>query len=135
MLKYIIAYFATAAVFMTIDFIWLSQVARRFYAESLGNLLLDRPNIPAAAGFYAVYVVGIVFFAISPALKTGSAQTALMYGALFGFFTYATYDMTNYATLRNWPIFMSVVDVIWGTFLAGISAMSGYLIVRSIIGE
>ena len=135
MLKYIIAYFATAVVFMTIDLIWLSQVAKRFYAESLGELLLERPNIPAAAGFYAVYVVGIVFFAISPALKTGSAQTALVYGALFGFFTYATYDMTNYATLRNWPLFMSVVDVIWGTILAGISALSGYLIVRSIVGE
>jgi uncharacterized membrane protein len=128
--KYFLAYIATLTVFLTIDFIWLSQIARKFYADALGNLLLEKPNIPAAAGFYAVYVVGIVIFAISPAMKSGSAQTALIYGALFGFFAYATYDMTNYATLRNWPISVAVVDIVWGTCLTGFSAFLGYLVTR-----
>lgn len=135
MFKYFIAYIATATVFLAIDFIWLSQVARKFYVDALGDLLLERPNIAAAAGFYAVYAAGIVFFAVLPAMKSGSALTALTHGALFGFFAYATYDMTNYATLRHWPISVTVVDIIWGTALTGISAFFGYLITRQFIGS
>ncbi len=86
----------------------------------------------AAAGFYAIYVVGIVIFSIAPALRTESATTALVYGALFGFFAYATYDMTNYATLRNWPLEVSLVDTAWGTCLTGVSALLGYLATRFI---
>ena len=81
----------------------------------------------AAAVFYAVYVVGIVIFAVAPALRETSAGTALVYGALFGFFAYATYDMTNYATLRNWSLTVSLVDTAWGTALTGASALLGYL--------
>ena len=134
MSKYFFAYLATATVFLAIDFIWLSQVARKFYVDALGDLLLERPNIAAAAGFYAVYAAGIVFFAVLPAMKSGSALTALTHGALFGFFAYATYDMTNYATLRHWPVSVTVVDVLWGTVLTGFSAFSGYLIMRQLTG-
>lgn len=130
MAQYLTAYGVTAAVFLGIDFIWLSQVARSFYFERLGDLLLDKPNLGAAAAFYAIYVVGIVIFSVAPALRTESATNALVYGALFGFFAYATYDMTNYATLRNWPLEVSLVDIAWGTCLTAVSALLGYLATR-----
>ncbi|MEM5585438.1 DUF2177 family protein [Roseibium sp. AS2] len=126
----VIAYFATALVFLAIDFVWLTQVATRFYYDRLGHLLMDKPNLVAAGLFYILYVVGIVVFAVAPALKGESIATALIYGALFGFFTYATYDLTNFATLRNWPLAVVAVDVAWGTFLAGFSAGAGYYLTR-----
>lgn len=127
MLNYVIAYAVTAVVFFVVDFIWLSQVAKRFYFDRLGDLLLDKPNIGAAALFYLMYVVGIVIFAVMPGLKSGSVLMALGYGALFGFFAYATYDMTNYATLKNWPLEVVVVDIAWGVFLTGTAATLGFL--------
>jgi uncharacterized membrane protein len=130
MIQYLTAYAATALLFLGLDFIWLSQVARSFYFDRLGGMLLDKPNLGAAAAFYCVYVIGIMIFAVAPALRSESAMTALVYGALFGFFAYATYDMTNYATLRNWPIAVSLVDIAWGTFLTGLSAFGGYLVTR-----
>lgn len=134
MVQYLTAYAVTAAVFLGIDFVWLSKIAKRFYFERLGDLLLEKPNIGAAVAFYAIYVVGIIIFAVVPALREQSAATALVYGALFGFFAYATYDMTNYATLRNWSLTVSLVDIAWGTFLTGISAWLGYLGTRAITG-
>ena len=132
MAQYLAAYGFTAAIFLVIDLIWLSQIAKKFYSERLGDLLLDKPNMGAAAGFYAIYVVGIIIFSVAPALHAGSPTTALTYGALFGFFAYATYDMTNYATLRNWPLEVSLVDTAWGACLTGVSALLGYLLTRLI---
>lgn len=131
-MHYVFAYIATAVVFFAIDFVWLSKVSKAFYADRIGHLLLDKPLLGAAAAFYAVYVIGIVIFAVAPALKDGSGLTALMYGALFGFFAYATYDMTNYATLKDWSLTVSIVDTLWGTFLTGISAYLGFLGARLI---
>lgn len=127
MSKYLIAYGATALVFFAIDFVWLSQVATRFYFSRIGHLLMEKPNMVAAAMFYFIYIAGIVFFAVNPALKTGSMTTALLHGALFGFFAYATYDFTNYATLKNWPLSVVIVDISWGVFLTGTSAALGFL--------
>jgi len=98
-------------------------------------LLLDKPNLTVAAVFYAIYVIGVVIFAVAPALQTGSWKTALIYGALFGLFTYGTYDMTNLATLKNWSVTVAIVDIIWGTVLTGASALLGYLIVSRLIGN
>ncbi len=133
MLQYLIAYALTALVFFAIDFVWLSRVARDFYFSRLGDMLLDTPRMGAAAAFYAIYVVGIVIFAVAPALRTDSLATALVFGASFGFFTYATYDMTNYATLKNWPVSIVVVDIIWGTVLSGVSAAIGYWATRLVV--
>ena len=130
MAQYLAAYGFTATVFLVIDLIWLSQIAKAFYFERLGDLLLDKPNLAAAAAFYAIYVVGIIIFSVAPALRADSATSALTYGALFGFFAYATYDMTNYATLRNWPLEVSLVDIAWGTCLTGVSALIGYTLTR-----
>lgn len=127
MLQNVIAYSVTVVVFLALDFVWLSQVAKPFYTANLGHLLRDSPNLAIAAGFYAIYVIGIIIFAVSPALQSGSAEKALLYGALFGFFAYATYDITNYATLKNWPMSVTLVDLAWGTFVTGLSAYLGAL--------
>lgn len=130
MLKFVTAYAATALVFLAVDFVWLSRLANRFYTDNLGHLLMEKPNLPAAGLFYAFFAVGIVFFAVAPALKAESLGTAVLSGALFGFFAYATYDVTNYATLRDWPVVVVAVDVAWGTFLSAISAAAGYGLAR-----
>lgn len=135
MTRYLTAYGITVVVFLIIDFIWLSQITRSFYFERLQHLMMDQPNFVAAAGFYLFYVIGIVVFAINPAFQSGSATTALIYGALFGLLAYATYDMTNYATLRDWPIEVVVVDIIWGGVLTGTSAVLGYLGTRMFFPE
>jgi len=135
MTQYSIAYVATAVVFLVVDLVWLTQIARQFYASMLGDLLLEQPNVGIAVGFYLVYVLGIIIFAVAPALKTGELQTALIYGCLFGFFAYATYDLTNLATLKGWPVMMAVVDIAWGTTVTGISAVSGFLITRTVFGS
>lgn len=126
MSKYLTAYGITVIVFLAIDFIWLAFVARSLYVDSIGHLMRDQPLLGAAGLFYAVYVIGIVIFAISPALRTDNWSTALIFGALFGFFAYATYDATNYATLRDWPLSISLIDTAWGTALTGISAVAGF---------
>jgi uncharacterized membrane protein len=126
--KYLVAYAATATVFLAVDFLWLSFIARSFYLEKLGGLLLEKPKLGAAAAFYAVYVVGIVIFAVSPGLRSGSLLVAIGYGALFGLFAYATYDMTNYATLKDWPLSVSLIDMIWGACLTASSAAIGFLV-------
>ncbi|MTH98409.1 DUF2177 family protein [Roseibium sp. RKSG952] len=131
MLQYVTAYISTVIVFLAIDYVWLTQVATRFYFDRIGHLLMAKPNMAAAGAFYILYVVGLVIFAVAPALKSESVVTAIILGALFGFFTYATYDVTNYATLKDWPFLVVVVDVLWGTFLGGISAGAGYLLTRA----
>lgn len=131
-MRFIIAYFATLIVFLGIDYFWLTRVARRLYVENIGDLLLENPKLGAAAAFYMLYVVGIVVFAVSPALKAGSLPTALLFGGLFGFLAYATYDMTNYATLKNWPFTLALIDMAWGAAITAFSAGAGYLATRMI---
>ena len=89
----------------------------QFYRPTLGDIAISGINFPPAILFYIVYPVGLFIFSINPALKSGSITTAIIYGALFGFFTYATYDLTNHATLRNWTTQLTMIDVAWGTFL------------------
>ncbi|PTW54328.1 putative membrane protein [Breoghania corrubedonensis] len=133
MLQYFTAYVLTAFVFLAIDFLWLTRVAKSFYFSRLGDMLLDTPRLGAAAAFYAVYVVGILIFAVVPALRSDSVGTALLYGSLFGLFTYATYDMTNYATLKGWPFSVVIVDVAWGACLTGVSAAIGCWATRAVL--
>ncbi len=128
MTKYLWAYAGSAGVFVLGDFIWLGFVARNFYKEQLGFLMLDRPLMGVAVGFYALYLVGLVIFGVSPGLRDGSWKMALLYGALFGLFCYATYDLTNLATLRNWPSIVSIVDICWGVVLSGAAATAGYAV-------
>lgn len=131
-MTYLVAYLATAVVFLAIDAVWLGSVATQMYKSALGHLMADRVNFTAAGVFYSIYCIGIVIFAVAPALKSGNWSDAALYGALFGFFCYATYDMTNLATLRDWPLQMSLIDMAWGTVLTGTSALAGYGITRAL---
>ncbi len=128
MTRYLIAYAATAVVFLGLDYIWLSRLAIGFYRSQIGDLLLARPNFAAAGLFYLFYVVGVVYFAVLPALQGGGWQAALIGGALLGLISYGTYDMTNLATLKGWSLSVSLVDMAWGAFLTGTAATAGYFV-------
>ena len=132
MIVYLSAYAASAVAFFGLDMLWLGLIARDFYRRGYGEMLLDQPLLLPAAAFYAVYVVGIVFFAVVPALQNGSWLTAAGFGAALGLLCYGTYDMTNLATLKNWPVAVAVVDMAWGTILTGTAALVGYLVARQV---
>jgi uncharacterized membrane protein len=129
-MRHLIAYAAAAIVFLGLDFVWLGLVAKSAYRSWIGHLMRDEIHAVAAVLFYLVYVVGLVIFAIAPALKDTAWQTAALYGALFGFFAYGTYELTNYATLKDWPFAMVAVDMAWGTALSAVAATAGYAAAR-----
>jgi uncharacterized membrane protein len=123
-------YLIAFSVFLVIDLLWLGVIAKSFYFRHLEPFFAEKINWPAAFIFYILFVAGILIFAIFPALEKQSLQRAVVYGALFGFFTYATYDLTNLATLRNWPGIIVIVDILWGTVLCAAVATAGYLAAR-----
>lgn len=127
---YLKLYLLTIPIFLLIDSIWLGLIAKEFYRNNIGHLMAEDPNKVAAIVFYLFFIIGIIFFAVVPALEGGNWKMALLYGALFGFFTYATYDLTNLATLKNWPVKVVIADIIWGMFLCGIVATASFLIAK-----
>ncbi|MGF9693827.1 DUF2177 family protein [Rhizobium sp. 0TCS1.26] len=131
---YVVAYLSTAAVFFGLDFLWLGTVATGFYRSQLGEMMRERPNFVAAGAFYLVYVAGIVYFAVHPYIAGGSWSQALFAGALLGLVAYGTYDITNLATLKSWPLPMSLVDLAWGTLLTGTAAAIGLLVTQKLVG-
>ncbi|MCA1756003.1 MAG: DUF2177 family protein [Bacteroidales bacterium] len=126
----IIGYFLTFIVFLMVDMLWLGVIAKNLYQKYLGAFLSDRVNWTAAFIFYLIFVVGIMIFAIYPAVNKGSVFYAVIMGALFGFFTYATYDLTNLATLKEWPLPIVFIDILWGTVLSAIVSISGFYIFK-----
>ena len=129
-MTYVVAYIATAIVFLGLDALWIGKVALGLYRQDMGGQLLDKPNLAVAGLFYLFYIAGIVILAISPALAEGNWLKALLFGAVLGFVAYGTYDFTNLSTLRNWPLSLSLVDVAWGTALTAVTALGGYWAVR-----
>lgn len=123
-------YLIAFSVFLAIDLLWLGVIAKSFYFRHLEPFFAEKINWPAAFIFYVLFVAGILIFAVLPAVEKQSLQRAVVYGALFGFFTYATYDLTNLATLRSWPIPIVIVDMLWGTVLCAVVALAGYLAAR-----
>lgn len=119
-------YGACVVAFFAIDFMWLSTMTSRFYKPRLGSLLAEQPKLGVAAGFYLMYVVGIIVFAVIPGLREGALVAAVWRGALFGLLAYATYDLTNLSTIQGWPWDLAVVDMIWGTVLTGSVSAVGY---------
>lgn len=119
-------------VFLAIDLVWLGLVAKGFYRDKIGWLLADKPNWMAALLFYLVFVAGIVFFVVAPALEKGSWRHALFAGAAFGFVTYAAYDLTNQALTRDWPVLVTVVDLAWGAVLTGTVSLATFAIARKL---
>lgn len=129
-MKLVSAYLTTLIAFAIVDTLWLGVVARAFYQAELGSLRAEQIDFRAAVAFYLIFSAGIVVFAVLPALRAESLGNALLYGALFGFFCYATYDLTNLATLRDWPLRMSLVDIAWGTVLTAVTATVATAITR-----
>lgn len=125
-----ISYLLTTLVFFAIDIVWLGLIAKGIYAKYLAGFLAPQVNWAAAIVFYLLFIIGIFIFAIVPAVEKGSLQTAILYGALFGFFTYATYDLTNLATLKDWPLPIVFIDIAWGVVLTAAVSTAGYLITR-----
>ncbi|MEO8299674.1 MAG: DUF2177 family protein [Burkholderiales bacterium] len=122
---YAIAYGAAALVFLALDATWLSTMASRLYRPLLGPLMLERPDLAAAVPFYLLYVLGVVVFCIAPALDTGEWLAAWWRGAFFGLVAYATYDLTNQATLQGWPWRLTLTDMAWGTLATSVAAAAG----------
>ncbi|MRR08078.1 MAG: DUF2177 family protein [Deltaproteobacteria bacterium] len=129
-MKVIYLYLLTIPVFFGIDMLWLGFVARGFYRKYLGHLLRPDVNWYAALVFYLLYIGGILIFATMPALEKKSLYQAVVLGGLFGFFAYATYDLTNMATLKDWPLNVVIVDIIWGVVLTASVGAASFLIGR-----
>ncbi len=125
---YIIAF----VIFLAIDAFWLGLVAPKFYKSQIGHLMAEKANLIAALIFYLLFIVGLVYFVIQPGIEAGSIGKILLGGFLFGLITYATYDLTNLATLKDWPILVTVVDLAWGSFLATMISLFTYLIYNAI---
>ena len=128
MLKLIPAYLASMIVMFVMDLIWLSQLAKPIYAQGIGHLMAPAPNLAFAALFYCVFIFGLTWYAVRPNRQTKGIKTTFLAGALFGFFIYASYDLTNLALLKDWPLGMSLIDMTWGTLLSGTSATAGKLV-------
>lgn len=122
MREYLTAWLAAALVMGSLDFAWLKLMVSPVYQPAVGGVLADKPNMGAAVAFYAVYLVGVVVFAVRPALEEGDWRVATLWGAAFGFFAYATYDLTNLATLKVWSLKLSLIDIAWGAFLTATTA-------------
>lgn len=123
-------YLATLIAFFAIDMLWLGLVARSFYQQHLGFLLASSPNWFVAILFYLLFIAGILFFVVVPGLESGSLKVTILRAVLFGLITYATYDLTNLATLKDWPVLLSVVDMLWGTFLSVSVSWIGFVVGR-----
>jgi uncharacterized membrane protein len=129
MFRYSIAYVVTAGVFLASDYLWLNR-AMGFYQSSLGDLLAEKPNLFAAAALYLIYFSGIVVFTVMPAARNDAWSSAVMLGGLLGLVAFSTYDLTNLATLSRWPVTVTVVDMVWGTFVTALSSLAGFIAIQ-----
>ena len=129
-MKFLKAYVGVLVVFVIFDAVWLGVIAVDFYAETIGHLMAENVNWGAAAVFYVVYIGGIAYFVSIPAAATGDLKKAALNGVLFGIIAYGTYDLTNFATLRDWPLKVVIYDMIWGGFITASAAIGGFLATR-----
>jgi uncharacterized membrane protein len=125
MLKYLGIYLSFLISLVIVDMVWLLVIAKNLYRDSMGDLMADEPNLAAGLAFYVLYAIGVCIFVIMPALTKQSWFDAVLYGALFGFFCYMTYDLTNLAVVRNFPTLLAFIDIAWGSFVT--AALSGFI--------
>ncbi len=128
----VLTYIGTSIVFFAIDLVWLGVIAKNLYRKYLGSFLSDQVNWVAAIVFYLLFIIGIIIFSVYPATQKASIKHAAIMGALFGFFTYATYDLTNLATLKDWPLPIVFIDIAWGTILTATVSIAGFYILNFI---
>lgn len=128
--KHLVAWAVTFVVLLVIDMIWLGVIAKSMYQEAMGDLMSPNPRLAFAAVFYLAYPIGLLVFAIVPGLAAQGVMRAALMGGLFGLFCYATYDLTNLAVIRNWPLALSFIDIAWGTVVSGVAAAAGAATLR-----
>jgi len=131
-MTYVVAYFAALVVFAIVDGTWLYFMGQHLYKPTLGDILEPNVRLGPAIAFYLLFPIGLVVFSVDPALKSGSVWTAIVYGALFGFLAYATYDLTNFATLRNWTLQITLIDITYGAIVAALAGAAGYIAARAL---
>lgn len=129
MTKLLLSYASTVTVMAVIDLLWIGVIARPLYKSGIGHLMADQPAAIYAVLFYVVFPMGLMIFAVVPFAETAGWTKSLAMGALFGFFAYATYDLTNLATLKNWPLWLSLIDMAWGSAVCGAAAVVGKLVI------
>lgn len=127
-------YLVALVTFLLIDGVWLTVVAKNFYAKYLGYLMAKTPNLAAAGLFYLIFIFGLVKLVIEPGLNSGDLRQTILNGALLGLCCYATYDLTNMATVKDWPMIVTIVDLVWGTVLSGAVTGISYLILTKWLG-
>lgn len=132
-MEFIKLYITAAVTFLALDSLWLGVIAPKFYRRYIGHIMAEKANFLAAGLFYAVFIAGLVFFVIQPAFKDASLISVMLRGALFGFVTYATFDLTNQAVLKNWPWLVTGVDLLWGAFITATVSVAAVLIARAVI--
>jgi uncharacterized membrane protein len=123
--RYAAAYLAVAVVMVALDVLWLGVIAKALYQQGIGHLMAAQPRLGAAVLFYLLYAAGLLVFAVAPQVQDAAWGKTIVMGALFGFFAYATYDLSNLATLRDWPLNLTLVDMVWGSVLSAASAAAG----------
>ncbi len=133
MIKYFYIYLITLVAFLVIDFIWLNFIAKNLYQKEIGTLLLKNPNLLPALLFYLLFVLALVVIIVVPGIKEDNLIKTLLFAALFGLTTYATYDLTNLATLDGWSIKMTIIDLIWGTFISTLTTYFSFYIAGRIL--
>lgn len=129
-MKWLLYYGITLSVFMVIDLIWLGFIAKDLYAKYLGYLMADNINWLAAVVFYLIFIAGVCYFVLYPSLQDQNLTNLMIRAAFFGFITYATYDLTNLATIKNWPLNITIIDLIWGTTLSTSVSVISYFIIK-----
>ncbi|MEM7055980.1 MAG: DUF2177 family protein [Pseudomonadota bacterium] len=127
-MEYLASYLATLALFLVIDLLWIKSVMRPIFVRSIGTIMLDDPKMGAALVFFVLYVAGLVFFAVTPAIASQSWVVAALHGALLGCIAYGTYETTNLATLKGWTMHMAVIDVAWGAGLSALASVAGFFV-------
>ena len=126
-------YAVALPIFLAIDMVWLGLIAKNFYRQQIGFLMKSDVNWIAAIFFYLLFIAGLILFVIEPALEKKSWLNAILLGALFGLVTYATYDLTNLATIKNWPMLVTIIDLIWGSFVTATVSFLTYIVANKII--
>lgn len=133
MLKYTLLYVITFVIFLVIDLIWLNFIAKNLYQKEIGSLLLKNPNLIPALLFYLLFIFALLILILIPGIESGSLGKTLLFAAIFGLTTYATYDLTNLATLDGWNLKITIIDLIWGTSVSTLTTFLGYLIGSKIL--
>lgn len=125
-MKYIYLYLLTLLAFLLVDILWLTVISKNLYSNSIGHLMAENPKILPAVIFYLSFVVGVIIFAVLPGYTDSNLIKTLLLAALFGALSYGTYDLTNLATLKDWPVYITLIDIVWGAFLSTVTGIAGY---------